>query len=214
MYARVIVDITHEKLDRVFEYKIPEALEGSLQAGVEVVVPFGKGNRETNGYVIGIEETCQYEPEKVKEILRLAEKRMAIEGKLVALAAWMKEHYGGTMIQALKTVLPIKKEEAMKVKRFVRLILTEEEGQIKLEEYLRKNQKARARVLAALLDHGVLAYEFVINKLNVTREVLRALEDQRVLAIESEQVFRNPIREKERVWKPVRSEERRVGKEC
>ena len=70
MYARVIVDITHEKLDRVFEYKVPETLEGSLQAGVEVVVPFGKGNRETNGYVIGIEETCQYEPEKVKEILR------------------------------------------------------------------------------------------------------------------------------------------------
>ena len=41
---------------------------------------------------------------------------MAIEGKLVALAAWMKNHYGGTMIQALKTVLPIKKEENMKIK--------------------------------------------------------------------------------------------------
>ena len=36
---------------------------------------------------------------------------MAIAGKLVALAAWMKEHYGGTMIQALKTVLPVKKKE-------------------------------------------------------------------------------------------------------
>ena len=76
MYARVIVDITHEKLDRVFEYRIPADLEGCLQVGVEVVVPFGKGNRETNGYVIGIEESCQYEPEKVKDILRLAEKRM------------------------------------------------------------------------------------------------------------------------------------------
>ena len=215
MYARVIVDITHEKLDRVFEYKIPDALEGCLQVGVEVVVPFGKGNRETNGYVIGIEESCRYEPEKVKEILRLAEKRMAIEGKLVALAAWMKEHYGGTMIQALKTVLPIKKEEAMKVKRFVRLLLVEEEGQEKLEEYLRKNQKARARVLAALLDNNVLDYEFVINKLSVTREVLRALENQSVICIESEQVFRNPVREKKRVWQPVEyTEEQQNAIDC
>ena len=63
MYARVIVDITHEKLDKVFEYSIPSELEGVLQVGVEVIVPFGKGNRETNGYIIGITETCEYEAE-------------------------------------------------------------------------------------------------------------------------------------------------------
>ena len=92
MYAKVIVDITHEKLDKVFEYGIPSELEGVLQVGMEVIVPFGKGNRETNGYVIGVSETCEYDAKKVKTILKLAEKRMAIEGKLVALAGWMKEH--------------------------------------------------------------------------------------------------------------------------
>ncbi len=199
MYARVIVDITHEKLDKVFEYKIPTELETKIQVGVEVVVPFGKGNREQNGYVIGVTETCEYAPEKVKEILRLAEKKMAIEGKLVALAAWMKEHYGGTMIQCLKTVLPIKKEETQKIKRYVRLLLTQEDAEKKLDEYLhKKNQKARARVLAGLLDCNLLEYEFVIHKLNVTRNVLRALEDQGVLQIESEHVFRNPIKGRER----------------
>ncbi len=203
MYAKVIVDITHEKLDKVFEYKVPSELAGVLQVGMEVVVPFGKGNRETNGYVIGISDVCEYAPEKVKEILGLAEKRVAIEGKLVALAAWMKKQYGGTMIQALKTVLPIKKEERMQVKRFVRLLLTEEEGQKKLDEYLKKNQKARARVLAALLDNGVLEYEFVIKKLSVTRDVLRALEEQGVAKIESEQIFRNPIKGQQETWHPV-----------
>ena len=203
MYARVIVDITHEKLDKVFEYSIPSELEGVLQVGVEVIVPFGKGNRETNGYIIGITETCEYEAEKVKPILRLAEKRMAIEGKLVALAAWMKEHYGGTMIQSLKTVLPIKKEERQKIKRYVRLLLSQEEGKEKLEEYLKKNQRARVRALAALLDNGVLEYEFLIKKLNVSRDVLRALEDQGVAQIESEHVFRNPIKDRKQDWKPV-----------
>ena len=213
MYARVIVDITHEKLDKVFEYAIPAELETKIQVGVEVVVPFGKGNREQNGYVIGITETCEYAPEKVKEILRFAEKKMAIEGKLVALAAWMKEHYGGTMIQCLKTVLPIKKEETQKRKRYVRLLLTQEEAEKKLDEYLnKKNQKARARVLAGLLDCNLLEYEFVIHKLNVTRSVLRALEEQGVLQIESEHVFRNPIKGREyKPWEVTFNEEQQAA---
>ena len=203
MYAKVIVDITHEKLDKVFEYSIPSSMEGVLKVGSEVVVPFGRGNRETHAYVIDISDTCEYECDKVKEILQIAEKKIAIEGNLVALAAWMKEHYGGTMIQALKTVLPIKKEENIKIKRYVRLLLDEETGRAKLNEFLNKNQKARARILAALLDNEVLEYEFVIKKLNVTRTVLTALESQGILRIESEQVFRNPIKNKEHNWKPI-----------
>lgn len=46
MYADIIVDITHEKLDKVFQYSIPSELEGALSVGTEVIVPFGKGNRE------------------------------------------------------------------------------------------------------------------------------------------------------------------------
>ena len=83
MYAKVIVDITHEKLDKIFEYHIPAELEERLHAGVEVVVPFGKGNREIKGYVIGLSEHCEYDPNKVKSILSLAEKSVAIEGRLV-----------------------------------------------------------------------------------------------------------------------------------
>ena len=58
MYAKVIVDITQEKLDKVFEYSIPSELEGVLKVGSEVIVPFGKGNRETNGYIVDLSETC------------------------------------------------------------------------------------------------------------------------------------------------------------
>ncbi|MEE1314833.1 MAG: primosomal protein N' [Faecalimonas sp.] len=200
MYAKVIVDITHEKLDKVFEYGVPSELEGLLRVGMEVIVPFGKGNRETAGYVVELAETCTYDCDKVKEILRIAENRMAIEGKLVALAAWMKEHYGGTMIQSLKTVLPIKKEEKAKMKRYVRLLLDEQAGAEKLQEFLsKKNQRARARVLAALLDNSVLEYEFVIQKLQVTRSVLTAMEGLGILRVESEQVFRNPIGKREQL---------------
>ena len=49
--------------------------------------------------------------------------------------------------------------------------------------------------MAALLDDEILEYELVTKKLNITLPVIRALEEQGVLAIESEQVFRNPVKQ-------------------
>lgn len=193
MFANIIVDITHEKLDKIFQYRVPSRLEGELCTGMEVTVPFGRGNRRIKGYVIGFSETCDYDLSKVKEIEDISRKGVAIEGRLVALAAWMKENYGGTMIQALKTVLPIKQKEQEKVKKRIRLLVSEAEGKEKLSYYLEKNQRARARLLAALLDDAVLDYELVNKKLNITLSVVRALEEQGILALESERVFRNPV---------------------
>ncbi len=195
MFADVIVDIQHEKLDKIFQYRIPEEMEGRLEPGMQVLVPFGKGNRQIKGYVTGISEECDYDLSKVKEIAEIPERGVEIEAKLVALAAWMKENYGGTMIQALKTVLPIKQKENAKVKKRLRLLLDEETGKRQLHYYLEKNQKARARLMAALLDDHLLEYELVTKKLNITLPVIRALEEQGVLAIESEQVFRTPLKE-------------------
>ncbi|RHS76116.1 primosomal protein N' [Firmicutes bacterium AM43-11BH] len=203
MFANIIVDITHEKLDKIFQYRVPSHMEGELSIGMEVLVPFGKGNRMTKGYVVDFTENCDYDLSKVKEIAEISRKGMAIEGKLVALAAWMKENYGGTMIQALKTVLPIKQKEQAKVKKKVRLLLNEEEGKTKLDFYLHKNQKARARLLAALLDEPVLDYELINKKLNITLNVVRALEEQGVLSIESEQVYRNPIQNRKQQEKDI-----------
>ena len=46
MFADVIVDIQHEKLDKIFQYRIPERLKDELHPGLEVIIPFGKGNRQ------------------------------------------------------------------------------------------------------------------------------------------------------------------------
>ena len=195
MFADVIVDIQHEKLDKIFQYRIPEELELKLRPGMEVVVPFGKGNRQIKGYVTGFSEKCEYDLSKVKSILSISEKGMEIETRLIALAAWMKEHYGGTMIQSLKTVLPIRQKENAKVKKHLRLLLSEKEGEEKLAFYRKKNQKARARLLEALLADRLLDYELVTGKLNITLPVIRALEEQGVLKLESEQIYRNPVQQ-------------------
>lgn len=194
MFADIIIDIKHEKLDKIFQYRIPDRLENELKAGMEVIVPFGKGNRPVKGYVTGITDSCSYDLSKVKEITDISRDSVEIEAKLIALAAWMKENYGGTMIQALKTVLPIKQKENARVKKYLRLLLEKDAGKEKLDFYLEKNQKARARLLAALLDQPVLEYDLAVKKLHITLPVIRALEEQGVLVMESEQVYRNPVR--------------------
>ena len=193
MFADVIIDIQHEKLDKIFQYRIPERLEHEVEAGMAVVVPFGKGNRKTKGYVTALSKTCDYDISKVKEIADISRSGVEIETKLIALAAWMKSNYGGTMLQSLKTVLPIKEKENIKVKKRLRLLIDRETGEKQLHYYLEKNQKARARLMAALLDDPLLDYELVRKKLNITATVIRALEEQHVLAVESEQVYRNPV---------------------
>ena len=204
MYADNIIDITTEKLEKVFQYSIPSHLEGMLKVGTEVVVPFGRGNKETKGYVTGFSREAGYDVAKIKPVAGIAKDSVAIESKLVALAAWMKEYYGGTMIQALKTVIPIKRTERVKEKRRIRLLLDEEAGKKALDVYLHKNQKARARLLAALLDEPEEEYELLTRKLNITRAVVRALEEQKIVALQSEQVFRNPVKHKVREREEVR----------
>lgn len=196
MYADIIIDITHEKLDKIFQYSIPSDLDGVLQIGMEVIVPFGRSNRETKGYVVGFSQTTEYDVAKMKEVLCIAKDSVAIESRLVNLAAWMKDYYGGTMIQALKTVIPIKKQEKARKKRYIRLCVDVEAGRQRLEHYLHLNQRARARLLAALLGEPRQEYELVTKKLNVTRTVVRALEEQGIVSLESEQVLRNPVRHK------------------
>ena len=205
MYADVIIDITHEKLDKIFQYRVPKELEGTLETGMEVVVPFGKGDHERHGYIVGFSDTCDCEESRIKDVKGPAEGSVAIESRLVQLASWMKEHYGGTMIQALRTVLPVKRQEREKEQRNLQLLLPREAAEKQRDTYLRKSQKARARLLSALLEtaDGVLPWEQVSREQKVPLSVARALEAQGVAELVSSQVYRNPVGEKEKEETPI-----------
>lgn len=194
MYADVIIDISHEKLDRVFQYRIPESLSTELEIGMQVVVPFGMGNKLQTGYVIDFSETTDYDPAKIKEIKRISTQAVPIESQLIQLSAWMRKNFGATMNQALKTVIPVKKKEQLQQKRTVVLAINDTiEAKNVLVELQRKHQTARARVLEALIKEGSIAYEILTKKLHVTAAVLRAMSEQGILRIESEDQLRNPV---------------------
>ncbi|MBE5944481.1 MAG: primosomal protein N' [Lachnospiraceae bacterium] len=109
-YADIIIDISHEAIDRTFQYMVPEELENSIEIGMQVQVPFGAGNRNRKGYVIGITEIPCFDIDKMKSIVGIPDRSLQIEGKLIKLAAWIRQQYGSTMFDALKTVMPVKEK--------------------------------------------------------------------------------------------------------
>ena len=192
-YADVIVDISSEKLDRVFQYRIPEQMEGLLEPGTVVEVPFGKENRPVRGYVTGISRQAGYDPARMKEIGRVMTDAAAEEARLVGLAAWIRNRYGSTMIQALKTVIPVKRKIKEKQRRWILLALDGDAARERLEFFRKKKQKARVRLMEALLEEPELPWELVSEKLHITLAVIRALEEQGIVRVKSEKLYRNPV---------------------
>ena len=193
-YADIIIDISHEAVDRAFQYEVPDLLSDDIVLGSEVMVPFGQGNTMRHGYVTGFSEQAQYPVDKIKRIASVCNRSVGVESELISLAAWMKETYGGTMIQALKTVLPVKEKTRHLQARTVELLLEKEEGKKKLLYYNQKHYLARSRLLLELLEEGHLPYDIVTGKLHISRETLKGMETEGVIRIASEVVYRNVVR--------------------
>lgn len=192
-YANVIIDISHEKVDRPFQYRIPDSLKEKLAVGMCVQIPFGTGNRKRKGYVIEITGKNEYPEEKIKEIDGIITDNLPAEADAIRLAAWMRQTYGSTMIAALKTVLPVKRAVKAVEKKKLRCILSAEELTSLLGECMRKHQNAKVRVLQELLTEEELPYELVTGKLHVSAATLNSLVKQGAITIESESSYRNPV---------------------
>ncbi len=203
-YANIVIDISHEKLDKIFQYRIPETLRGELAVGMRVSVPFGAGNRVTAGYVVGLTEEASYDPEKIKEIKGLVPGSIPIESQLIALADWMRENYGGTMNHALKTVLPIKQKAAEKKQRFVSLAVSREEAKEQLALLEKKHYTARARLMSALLEQNPIPYETVVVKWNISFAVIRSMKKMGMVNVEERRLFRSPFGEMRREGQEIK----------
>ncbi|WP_242835993.1 replication restart helicase PriA [Butyrivibrio sp. FCS014] len=194
IFANIIIDISHEKVDRPFQYRIPEHLRDRVDIGVCVQVPFGRGNTPRKGYVIEVTDEPNWDVDKIKEIISVQDDIVSAEDISLRLAAWMKRHYGSTMIAALKTVLPSAKKQKRQVRKFVSLCASTEDATALYNECIRKKQKARERILKELLGNPDerIPYEFITGKLNVAAATLKSLEEKGIIRIDSEEYFRNP----------------------
>ena len=190
-YANIIVDIYQGKLDKTFQYRVPERLKSTIAVGMLVAVPFG--SRKMQGYVIELTDVCEYEEDKIKEILSIVKGGVLIESQMIALAGWMRENYGGTMNHALKTVLPVKEKKKAKEQKTIRLALHPVEAKNELAECERKHKTARAKLLVALLEQRELEWETATQQMSVSASVIRAMEEAGIVKVVSKTAYRNPV---------------------
>lgn len=190
MYANIIVDITNEQLDRVFQYLIPPHMD--VRVGSQVLVSFGKGNRRIKGYVIEVTEQAEFDISRMKSIEEVLDNGIAVESQLIQLAFWMKVHYGSTMIQALKTVMPMRQKVKPIEKKYY-MLRSREKAEVLLEEARRRKWKVRIRLLEALLEEPILPGDVAIHRLNITAAAVRPLIENGAISAVSETEYRNPI---------------------
>lgn len=157
---------------------------------MQVEIPFGRGNHIRTGYVIGISDEPNYDVDRIKPVHRIIENQIPVEGQLIRLAAWMKETYGSTMYQALKTVMPVKETVRPVEKKTVQLAVDAEEGRLRLLEYQRKHNGAKVRLTEALLEHGTVPYELARNKLNISPATFERLTAEGTIEILTETQYR------------------------
>ena len=108
-YAQVCVDNVYSELDKLFHYRIPNCL--NPQVGMRCVVPFGKGNTPTTGYVLGFEPPGTVpgdngESIELKEILALPDDFCVLSSDLIELALWMRDKYYTTLAACIRCITP------------------------------------------------------------------------------------------------------------
>lgn len=196
MFADVIIDISVEALDRTFQYRIPEELESKIHLGTRITIPFGKGNRRLSGFVVNLTETANWPVEKIKEIISVDERDVPVEGQLLQLAAWIRERYGATMNEALKTVLPIKKQIKSVEEHWLNFVVSREEVEKELQRCREKHFKAKVRLLEGLLaEGGQMTSRLASKKYGVTKQVIDAMAKAGILSVTDKKVYRNPFSE-------------------
>lgn len=196
LFADIIIDISVKSLDRPFQYRVPDPLQADAVIGALVDIPFGKGNRTVRGYIIGLSDQAKFDIRRTKDIIAVVKQGVVAQSHLLSLAYWIKTHYGGTMNDAIKAVMPVRREIQIKEKKRVIPIPTREDLRKIREELAGKHQTARVRIIDALLQAEDYAdgmdYDVLCKAHKATLSVLRAMQDKGWIRIEVSRSYRNP----------------------
>lgn len=198
IFADVIIDISVKSLDRPFQYIVAPEMEEEIEIGSLVKIPFGMGNRIMKGYVIGLSGEALFDISRMKSIIEVEKQGVVAESHLLSLAYWIKENYGSTMNDAIKAVMPVKREVKELVKRTIYPNVSREEMTDARNEFEKKHNSARVRLLNELLcsDKNFrdgIDYSYALKNLKVSSSVINGLKDKKLIIVDSVSEYRNPI---------------------
>ena len=102
--AKIAVSAAAYAIDRPYDYLVPPQLEGRLRPGMRAAVPFGRGNRVSDGIVLALgqgEDTG-----RLKAVLALLDEEPLLDADAIQLGLWMREHCFCTVYDAMRAMLP------------------------------------------------------------------------------------------------------------
>ena len=194
--ARIAVSGVPFRLDRPYDYVIPESLAGRVVPGVRVEVPFTRSNRPTEGIVLALAGESSFE--KLKPVSSVLDDEPMLDRNLLSLAMWMRERFFCTVYEAVKAILPAgfwfkggKRRVNEKYVSMAALAVPAEEA---AEAAARKRGKApqQAELLRTLCSTGRVPVSELVEFTGASRQSLRALVNQGFVVLEDEEVFRRP----------------------
>jgi len=197
VFAQVIVDIAHSQVDKIFEY----SCSGDLAVGSRVKVPFGKTS--IDGFVIGISETSEYPPEKVKPIISVFDELPALIPECFSLMERISSRFRVPKAAALRLFLPTEMRRGT-VREVYRTIAKINDISVSIP----KNAQKQRLALDFLKDKR--EYDFTALCNTFGRGAVNALVEKGAFTTEKIRKVRNPFtdlqkEEKEKVLTPAQS---------
>jgi len=190
MIAKVLVDRTIKKLNKVYDYLVPSELEGQAEVGKRVNVNFGNGKgNQIEGIIVKLEQIDNLEGRRLKYIDNILDTESYLDEKRLRLGKWISRMYFCNVYEALKLMLPpgtngIEKNKELdgKLIRMVRLLKSQEE--IEEEIDCEKITSAKQiKLLRFLIDYDYTSLSDIVNGLDVSRAIVKTLEKNRYVEI-------------------------------
>ena len=104
MIAKVVLDSFSKATSGFYHYVVPEFLEGDINVGMRVKVPFGRGNKTFEGYIIGFTDKSEFS--KLKEIISADDTYCYFTETGVELIEFIVHRYFCSYISAVKLIIP------------------------------------------------------------------------------------------------------------
>ncbi len=195
MIAEVIINRAAKKLNRTFDYHVPENLEGLIFVGSKILVPFGKAGKLEEAFVVGIKEKTNY-PDEIKEIAKLEEQ---LKDEQIALAKWMAKRYFCNVSDCIKLMLTPgtrtkNREKRIQDKKINTIYLGKniEEIEFDMETGKIKSDKQKKIIYFVKDNEGTTIPEIEMFT-DCSRAIVNTLIKNGYLEIVEEKIERNPL---------------------
>ena len=195
MIAQVIINSNVKDLNKIFDYNVPNNMLGTICVGDRVQVPFGRGKKTEEGFIIGFKDTSEF---KVKDIIKIQD-GIRLTKENIELAKLMARRYFCNISDCIKLMLPpgtatknIDNRIKDKTLNFVYLKKEIEEIEDDIDNGIIKSDKQK-RVLNFLIQNEGIQTTDLEAITDITSAVLKALEKKEYIEIIEEKVERNPF---------------------